>query len=112
MLRRIALGTAAVTLFGGIAVAQNYNLPPTFGEVEIATGFAAVTVDLQAGGTIDAGAANLGEGCLGQIADAPDYRIQFTPGTLPLVISVTAAAETTLVIIGPDGTCYCKDETN
>ncbi len=113
MLRRIAYGTAALTLFaGGIAVAQDFNLPPTFGEVTLATGGAAVTVELQAGGTIDAAAANLGEGCLGMIADAPDYRVQFTAGTLPLVISVVATADTTLLVNGPDGNWTCNDDTN
>lgn len=113
MLRRIAYGTAALTLFaGGIAVAQDFNLPPTFGEETLTTGFAPVTVELQAGGPIDAAAAQLGENCLGQIADAPDYRLQFTAGTLPLVISVLSAADTTLLINGPDAAWTCNDDTD
>jgi hypothetical protein len=113
MLRRIAYGTAALTLFaGGIAVAQDFNLPPTFGEVTLTTGFAPVAVELQAGGPIDAAAAQLGEACLGQIADAPDYRIQFTAGTLPLVISVLSAADTTLLVNGPDAAWTCNDDTD
>jgi hypothetical protein len=113
MLRRIAYGTAAASLLvGGIAVAQNYNLPPTYGEVTLTTGFAIVTVELEAGGPIDAATANLGEGCLGTIADAPDYRLQFTAGMLPLVFSVTSAADTTLLVNAPDGTWHCNDDTN
>lgn len=113
MLRRIAYGTAALTLLaGGVALAQDFGLPPTFGEVELATGFGSVSVELAAGGTIDAAAAQLGDGCVGIIADAPDYRIQFTAGTLPLVISVLSAADTTLLVNGPDAVWTCNDDTD
>lgn len=92
--------------------AQNWELPPTYGQVELTTGFQPDphSVQLQAGGEIDA--STLGGACAGAIADAPDYDLQFQAGSLPLNIYVTSDVDTTLVVNGPDGQWYCNDDAN
>jgi hypothetical protein len=94
----------------------DFALAPTFGEVALTAGFVPDphTVDLVAGGPIDAttaiGTDGLGNSCIGMIAEAPDFRLQYTPGNFDLTIRVEAAGDTTLVINGPDGTWYCNDD--
>lgn len=102
-----AAGALVVT-----AGAQDFRLRPTYGTATLRTGY---TPDphvrqIQSGGPVDA--ARLGNNCLGMIANAPDYRVNFQAGRLPLTISATSQADTTLVINGPDGRCYCNDDAN
>ncbi len=108
----ISVAIAALAATGG-AVAQNYGLNPAYGSVSLRSGFQPDPHrrELQSGGPINA-AERSGGDCQGFIADAPDYRVNFTAGTagLPLVFSVDAAADTTLVINGPDGQWYCDDD--
>ena len=107
----VAGGFAALAL-AAPAASQNWELPPTYGTAELTTGFQPDphTVQLQAGGNIDASV--LGAGCLGLIADAPDFDVVFEAGTLPLNIYVQSAEDTTLVVNAPDGNWYCNDDTN
>lgn len=117
MTRKLAL-FAAAALVSTAALAQtvpNIALDPTFGAVTLVAGFLPDphVVDIVAGGPIDAAAAALGEGCLGFIAEAPDFRLDYTLGAnIPLHIFVTADQDTTLVINQPDGTWVCNDDTN
>ncbi len=111
-----AIGLAAlvgVAALAGAAVAQNYGLRPTYGAINLRSGFQPDPFrrELQSGGPINA-AERSGGDCQGFIADAPDYRVNFTAGSgnLPLVFSVNARADTTLVINGPDGRWYCDDD--
>ncbi|MBI3437206.1 MAG: peptidase S1 [Proteobacteria bacterium] len=89
--------------------AQNVDLDPSYGTTNLVTGFRPnpFTLSLRSGGSIDAQEIN--PGCKGFIASAPDVRIIFTSGTLPLIISVTSAADTTLVVHGPDGGWFCDE---
>ncbi|MCC6735773.1 MAG: peptidase S1 [Bauldia sp.] len=117
MTRKLALfAAAAVVSTAALAqTAPNFALDPTFGGVALVAGFVPDphTVDIVAGGPIDAAAANLGEGCLGFIAEAPDFRLDYTmAANVPLHIFVTATEDTTLVINQPDGTWVCNDDTN
>ena len=66
-------------------------------------------IPVQAGGNIDA--SRLGSPCTGFIARAPDVRLTYNAGSLPLIISVAARADTTLVVNGPDGRWYCDDDS-
>jgi len=92
------------------AAAQNFNLAPAFGQVTLAAGFqpAPHAVQLVAGGGVNAG--NLGGGCAGFIADAPDYRLNYTAGGVALVLAVLAGGDTTLVINDPSGNWLCDDD--
>ncbi|BDX00827.1 peptidase S1 [Maricaulis maris] len=102
----------AVASFAGLAAAQDWSANPTFGSVSLSAGFAPdpYTVAITAGGTIEA--SNISPSCRGMIANAPDFRLQYNAGSLPLYISAYSSADTTLVINGPDGSWYCNDDTN
>ncbi|MFT6542055.1 MAG: hypothetical protein ACJAU5_001135 [Maricaulis maris] len=107
----LAAGIAAAS-FAGLAAAQDWSLQPTFGTVNLNSGFTPdpYTVAITAGGTIEA--SNLSSSCRGMIANAPDFRLNFSAGSLPLYISAYSSADTTLVVNGPDGSWYCNDDTN
>lgn len=117
MNRKLAFSAGAVALLAATAaLAQagpDFTLNPTFGEVTLEGGFTPDphTMALVAGGEIDAATANLGAGCGGFIAAAPDYRLQYSPTTYPLTILALADADTTLVVNGPDGAWYCDDDS-
>ena len=107
----LAAGLAAAS-FAGLASAQDWSQAPTFGSVNLTSGFTPdpYTVAITAGGSIEA--SNLSPSCRGMIANAPDYRLNFSAGSLPLYISAYSNADTTLVVNGPDGSWYCNDDTN
>lgn len=100
----------------GVAAAQDWRQPATYGTANLTTGFEPDPhlVTLQSGGSIDA-AQSIGNGCAGFIANAPDFDLNYTAGSggnqLPLVISVNSNADTTLVVNGPDGKWYCDDDS-
>lgn len=103
---------AAVTLTcASAALAQDTGAPATYRELELDAGFSGDprVIPLRAGGTIDA--SRLGSPCTGFIARAPDVRLTYSAGSLPLIISVAAASDTTLVINAPDGRWYCDDDS-
>lgn len=112
MIRQLAAGALVAGLFTGLTAAQDYSQPPSYGSVALNAGFSPdpYTVSLQSGGAIDA-SSRLGGACNGYIANAPDFRINYSAGsTFPLIISVDANADTTLVINGPDGNWVCDDD--
>lgn len=111
--RILAAGAAlAAVATAGVAVAQNWRLPPAYGTVTLTAGFLPDphVTSLSSGGSIDA--SRLGSPCVGFVADAPDVDLQYTADGRPLTISVVAQADTTLVINGPDRQWYCNDDTN
>jgi len=93
------------------ATAQDINAEPTYETVRLNTGFTPdpFYVRLQSGGSIDAQSIN--SSCRGFIADAPDVRLHFEAGQLPLLISALSESDTTLVINAPDGRWYCDDDS-
>jgi hypothetical protein len=111
LFRSIAAASVMFAAATGIAAAQNYNQNPTYGAITLRSGFTPDPhrVNLQSGGSIDA-ASTIGGSCRGYIANAPDYRVSYTSGSLPLIISVASSADTTLVVNGPDGQWYCDDD--
>ncbi|MCW5725525.1 MAG: peptidase S1 [Maricaulaceae bacterium] len=102
----------AATTLTAAASAQNWQLNPTYGTVNLSGGFTPdpYWVTLQSGGSIDS-AQSIGGHCRGFVANAPDVRLNFRPGSLPLIISVASDSDTTLVINGPDGRWYCDDDS-
>jgi hypothetical protein len=92
------------------AAAQDYNADPNFGTLDLASGFTPdpQVVAVRSGGAINA--ATISQSCQGFISNAPDVRLNYTAGSLPLIISVAADADTTLVVNGPDGSWYCDDD--
>lgn len=110
-MRTLLLGAAMTAgLLAGPATAQSTSADPNYGAVALEAGFDGdprVTA-LQAGGDLDA--STLGNGCSGYITDAPDLRLNYTAGELPLIVSVASSADTTLVVNGPDGRWTCDDD--
>ena len=109
---KIALALALATATAIVpASAQNYNLRPNYGTVNLRTGYAndPYIVRVRSGGNIDA--SRISPNCRGFISNAPDVRLNFVAGSsLPLIISAASQADTTLVINGPDGRWYCDDD--
>ena len=107
----LIIASAAAAALAVPASAQDPAGASLNGEVTLTTGFHSDprSVNVIAGGTLDA--ARLGGSCAGVVAANPDYKLNFTAGSLPLIISVASAADTTLVINGPDGRWYCDDDS-
>jgi hypothetical protein len=111
-LARIVAASAALAVASlGVAAAQNMSLNPTYGTATLTSGFTPdpYVVNVQSGGTLNAN--TLSPSCAGFIATAPDVRLNFTGGSLPLIISVASSADTTLVVNGADGQWYCDDDS-
>lgn len=92
------------------ASAQDFNATPNYGTINLRTGFTPDprVVAVQSGGDLDA--SRVDSSCAGFISSAPDVRLVFEAGSLPLIISVASRADTTLVVNGPDGRWYCDDD--
>jgi hypothetical protein len=88
------------------------SLEPAFGTVDLTAGFTPDphTKAISAGGGFDA--SGLASTCTGWIAQAPDYRVNWTagPSGLPLLFSVDAGTDTTLVINDAQGNWICDDD--
>lgn len=109
--RILAASAALLAVAAGAAIAQDFSANPTYATLNLATGFQPdpSVVNVQSGGNINA--QNLNSSCQGFIANAPDVRVNYTAGNqYPLIISVAAQADTTLVVNGPDGQWYCDDD--
>jgi hypothetical protein len=87
---------------------------PNYGTANLASGFEPdpFVAALDAGGDYDASQLGV-NACVGFIARAPDYRVNWTAGQtkLPLVFSVLSDADTTLVINDAQGNWICDDDS-
>lgn len=120
MMRRAGLPVIAAIL--GMAgaspttvLAQDFNLPPTFGVVSITTGFLPDPnwITLLAGGANRGSYTDVATGgaCNGYFADAPDMRVHYEAGdTYPLAFYVDSRADTVLLVNTPDGAWHCNDD--
>ncbi len=107
----------ALTTLPTSVQAQDYNLPPTFGIISVASGFLPDPnwISILAGGSIQAQYpdAATGNACTGHFAEAPDLRVHFTPfEDLPLSFYVEAREDTVLLINTPDGAWHCNDDSS
>lgn len=102
---------AVAALAGSAAHAQDWTLNPTYGSVSLNSGFTPdpYRVNLSSGGPINV-SNSIGGSCRGYVANAPDFRLNYSAGSWPLIITVNSSADTTLVINGPDGRWYCDDD--
>ncbi len=112
-LTRNIVTVAAVALLaaGNVpAAAQDISADPNYGTVNLRSGFTPDPriVAVSSGGEIDA--ETIDSSCRGFISDAPDVRLVYRAGSLPLIISVDSRADTTLVVNAPDGQFYCDDD--
>ncbi len=111
MLKIITGAAVAALAMTSVAAAQDFGLNPSYGSVSMSAGFTPdpYTVNLQSGGSTNV-SQTIGGSCRGYVATAPDFRVQYSAGSFPLIFSVNANADTTLVINGPDGRWYCDDD--
>lgn len=94
-----------------VPTTPNSGLRAAFGEVVLSAGFRPDPhrVSMTAGGTI--AASGVSASCTGSIAEAPDYQVTYSAGSLPLTFRTESSTDTTLVINGPDGSWYCDDDS-
>jgi hypothetical protein len=106
------LSISELGLTQGNANTPNYALPPTFGSVNLTSGFTPdpYTVNVTSGGARNAQA--MSSSCRGWIADAPDFSINYTAGAYTqLTIGAVSSSDTTLVINDARGNWYCDDDS-
>lgn len=108
---RLIVVMAALACVATPTVAQNTSASPTYGTYSLSGGFNPdpMNIRVSSGGNINA--SKLGNGCTGFIANAPDVRLNYKPGSLPLIISVNSNADTSLVINLPNGDWLCDDDS-
>jgi hypothetical protein len=107
--RLLVIGVVAC-LYASRAEAQiNPNQQPTYGSVTLKSGFTPDPFSKQvvAGGPNET---KLG-GVKAFVANAPDFQLNYTAGSLPLTIHVESDADTTLLINLPDGTWVADDDS-
>lgn len=109
---RLSVLSIALIAGCGAAQAQDPSALPSGGDASLSAGFTPdpFTVRLQTGGSIDASQTRGGD-CKGYIASAPDFDLYYNAGALPLIVSVDAAVDTTLVVHAPDGGWHCDDDS-
>lgn len=86
------------------------SLAPTYGTLTLSAGFTndPRTVQVTSGGTV--AGSTIAESCSGTFAGASDVRVNYTSGSLPLILSVDADSDTTLMVQDPRGDWYCDDD--
>lgn len=111
-MRKMIAAAALTGLVGaGAATAQEVNGEPNYGSFSLSAGFNPdpQRIDVRSGGSIDA--SGIDASCRGFVSARPDIRLNYSAGSLPLIISVASEADTTLVVNGPDGRWYCDDDS-
>ncbi len=83
----------------------------TYGQVTVRAGFTPDphTVRLTAGGSIEA--QDLDSSCRGYVADDPDYIVNYSAGSLPLIFGADSNRDTTLVVIDEYDNVWCDDDS-
>jgi hypothetical protein len=93
----------------------DYSLPANYGEFALTAGFIPdpAQYDATSGGVVDA--SYLGSGCLGFASQAPDLKVNYTPGAYPTVrfyfLADGVGADTILIINSPTGAWHCNDDS-
>jgi uncharacterized membrane protein len=94
-----------------LALAQNADLRASHGEISLNSGFTPDPrrVSVTAGGPIEADP--LGDGCRGEISNAPSVQVTYRAGSFPLVFRTLSDSDTTLVVRAPNGRWSCDDDS-
>ena len=110
-IRTFAICATAIGIAAAPAQAQNVNLDPSYGTIQLRAGFSddPRLVELSSGGRNLA--SDTANGCRGYVATAPDVRVIYSSGSLPLMFSVASDADTTLMVNAPNGRWYCDDDS-
>jgi hypothetical protein len=101
---------AGMMVAGPAAAQPNRSADPISGTISLDAGFTPDprVINVRAGGAERA--QSVSGSCAGFISTRPDIRLNYDAGSFPLIISVQANADTTLVVNGPDGSWYCNDD--
>jgi serine protease Do len=93
---------------GGIV----FDGEPEFGQTALTTGFQPdpLIITVEAGGTIDTAALDLGIGCVGFTGAEPDFRLEWSGDSSQLRLFVMADTDTTLIVRAPNGAFRCNDD--
>ena len=88
--RTFSVCVAAAGIAAAPAHAQNVNLDPSYGTLQLRSGFSddPRLVELSSGGRNQA--SDTASGCRGYVATAPDVRVIYSSGSLPLMFSVAS----------------------
>jgi len=83
----------------------------TYSTISLASGFTPDPrrVSMRAGGRIEA--SSVSDQCNGYVARAPDVRIHYTAGSQPLILRTQSDADTTLMVLDPEGVWTCDDDS-
>lgn len=109
-MNKFLMAVSVIAITSGTALAQDPSAAPSFGDVSLTTGYTPdpYMVSITSGGLIDA--RGISPSCAGWVANAPDFDLYFTAGSLPLTIAAMSDSDTTLVVNAPDGRWYCNDD--
>jgi len=80
-----------------------------YGETALVSAVAPHTLQAIAGGDVDATV--LGGECVGFISAQPDYRLIWSGSFNTLRIFFTGDGDATLVVLDPNGTMHCNDDS-
>ena len=105
----IAFGTVAACLVASRGETQDPTYKPTFGVVDLKADFMPdpFKKELEAGGPIQ----TKNGGLTAWVAKEPDVTLNYTAGGLPLTFHAESKADTTLLILLPDGTWVADDDS-
>ena len=105
------LSVSEIGVTQGNAGTPNYAATPTFGSVNLNSGFTPdpYLVNVTSGGARSAAA--ISSSCRGWIADAPDFSVNYNAGGYnTLTIGAVSGSDTTLVVNDAFGNWYCDDD--
>lgn len=109
MKRYLLVGILVLVALG--ASAQNWQLQPTYGTVNLTWNF---QPDPYRQGVVAGGSIDLSKlGYYGYVADAPDFDLRYTAGEYRMTIRVeNTSADTLLLVNAPDGSWHFNDDTD
>jgi hypothetical protein len=105
--------TASVLLWlgAGRVESQDVSLRPTYGTATLRAGFA--PDPYRVANVVSGGAVQTSKGGIDAwVADAPDFRLNYTAGALPLTFRFVGTGDTTLLINTPDGRWVADDDSD
>lgn len=86
------------------------GMGPRFGYVSLSSGFQPDPFQIKVSAHGRRDASELCDKCGGQIGFDPDFEVYFEAGSFPLYIYVISEIDSTLVVNGPDGEWYGRDD--
>ncbi|MHC3126829.1 hypothetical protein OB03_05735 [Brevundimonas sp. GN22] len=113
MIRPVLGACLVMAALATSAQAQDWRGTPVYGTARLSAGFTPDphTVDLTAGGPIDASRVNASD-CVGNIGGNPDYVVNYSADDMPLYIRASSDSDVSLVVRDPRGNWQCNDDTN